>query len=190
MRIAVIDDETNCRGLIKTYLERIGVKQPDVREAHSVESGVLLIESFNPDLVFLDIQMSDGTGFNLLEKVTHEFKLVFTTAFDNYAIRAFQFSALHYLLKPLDFNEFQTAWERAAGSDVIQKEERNGIVDVYNQGLFERIKLKTENDFYYVQIDHIQYIKAESSYCCFIIRDKKNILISKTLKIEPDMLRN
>ncbi len=113
MKVVVIDDEQNCRIVLRDKLVRLDPTLKVIGEASGVQSGIALIREKRPDLVFLDIQMNDGTGFDLLNMVKDvSFNLIFTTAFDQYAIKAFKFSATDYLLKPIDKKELLESIER------------------------------------------------------------------------------
>ncbi|MFT5822567.1 MAG: two-component system LytT family response regulator [Crocinitomix sp.] len=188
MKIAIIDDEDNCRILIRKHLQIHINNTVDIFEANSVSSGLNLIKTHEPNIVFLDIQMNDGTGFDLLNKIEQlNFKLIFTTAFDNYAIKAFNYAAVHYLLKPIDFSELSNAYDRAFNETNWIDNTRNLLVN-YDSGEFNQLSLKTENDFHTVQLSEIEYIGAEGSYCSFAIKGKKPILISKPLKEYAQLL--
>lgn len=113
----IIDDETKSREVLKFLLKEIEAGVTIIGEANSVETGLELICSEKPEVVFLDIEMLDGTGFNLLEQLPEvNFKLIFTTAYDTYAIQAFKYSALDYLLKPIDTEELELAVKKAIAS--------------------------------------------------------------------------
>lgn len=108
IRTLIIDDEMKSQATLHKLLEKYCTGIEIVGFAHNVKSGVESINELKPNLVFLDISMPDGDGFEVLQKVKNrDFAVVFTTAFNDYAIKAFQFSALHYLLKPINYLELQ-----------------------------------------------------------------------------------
>jgi two-component system, LytTR family, response regulator len=189
MNIVIIDDEKHCRELLKAQIERYCIDAKIVGEANGVNTGVTLIKETKPDLVFLDIQMNDGTGFDLLNKTDFDsFKLVFTTAFDEYAIKAFKYSAIHYLLKPIDKDELIDAYLRALHDSLSQAKSKENIINIYEKGEFETISLKTENSIYNINILDIEFIKAEGSYCVFNLENEEKIMISNPLKDYADIL--
>jgi two-component system LytT family response regulator len=189
MNIVIIDDEKHCRDLLKAQIERYCPNANIIGEASSVNTGVALIKEKKPDLVFLDIQMNDGTGFDLLNKSNLEtFKLVFTTAFDEYAIKAFKYSAIHYLLKPIDKDELIDAYNRAIDDVTSLAKSKENIINIYEKGEFETISLKTENCIYNINILDIEFIKAEGSYCVFNLGNKDKIMVSNPLKDYADLL--
>ena len=106
----IIDDEIQSRDSLKSYLNLYCPEVKLLDEADNVETGIKKIEKYNPELVFLDVQMPDGTGFDLLERIhKRNFNIIFVTAYDKYAIKAFKFSAIDFLLKPVDSDELINA---------------------------------------------------------------------------------
>ena len=102
VKVVIIDDEISGRNVIQQYLSLYCEEVEVIGEANSVQSGVELLNKVSPDIVFLDIQMQDGTGFNLLEALPHRtFKVIFVTSFDQFALKAIKFSASDYILKPV-----------------------------------------------------------------------------------------
>jgi len=188
MNIVLIDDEKNCRIVLRDKILKYDSNAIIVGEASGVESGLELILKTKPDLIFLDIQMNDGTGFDLLNKIENRtFKLIFTTAFDHYAIKAFKYAAVHYLLKPVDFQELSEAMDR------VQKELPNpnltkDFLATYEKGKFDTICLRTEDNIHQINLVDIESIKAEGSYCVFHLINKKRIMISKPLKEYVELL--
>ena len=132
----IVDDEIKSREVLKRLLQEVDVDLTIVGEADSVEAGFEVINKENPQLVFLDVEMLDGTGFNLLEKFDDiDFKIIFITAYDKYAIKAFKYSAIDYLLKPTGIDELENA--------LVQIEKlikRDKIVDKEN---FYKAQIKT-----------------------------------------------
>src|SRR5258705_1655346 len=115
-KISIVDDELHARDVIKKYLKKIQRIDFAVNEANNGLDAVELILSEKPDILFLDIQMPELNGFEVLENIKSEFHipaLIFTTAYDTFAIKAFEINAIDYLLKPFDFERFNTAFERA-----------------------------------------------------------------------------
>ena len=182
MKVVIIDDEENCRILLAHKINKYCKEATIVGEASSVKTGINLINEKKPDLIFLDIQMNDGTGFDLLNKIKEiKFKIIFTTAFDQYAIKAFKYSAIHYLLKPLDYIELIDAFNRAT-KEVNYQEQTKGFLNSYQNGNFDTICIRTEDNLYKLLLSEIELIEAEGSYCIFNLEDKKKIVISKSLK--------
>ena len=121
MRAIIIDDER----LARTELRKLLQEFPEVEvvdEASNAEEGVQKIESHNPDLIFLDIQMPGKTGFEMLQDLDHAPTVIFTTAYDDYALKAFEVNALDYLLKPIEPKRLADAVEK-----VKKTQSPNGI---------------------------------------------------------------
>ena len=110
IRAVIIEDEKKSREVLKRLIQEIDIDVEIIGEGDSMESGFKIINKEKPELVFLDIEMLDGTGFNLLEKFEEiEFNVIFTTAYDKYAVKAFKYSAIDYLLKPIGLEELENA---------------------------------------------------------------------------------
>jgi two-component system, LytTR family, response regulator len=187
----IIDDEKTSRdallGLINRYCKDVNV----VDQANGYKSGIEAIEKHNPDLVFLDIQMPDGSGFQLLEDIKEiNFEIIFTTAFDQYAIKAIKYSALDYLLKPIVPTDLVAAIQK-----LIKKKsgtEINSSIKVLldnlkNKSEPKKIVLSTLDQIHVVAIEDIVRCESDDCYTRFILSDGKVLLICKTLK-EYDML--
>ena len=115
MKVLIVDNEKEVRGLLKDMIASISADAYIVEEAEGVETGLQKINTFQPDVIFLDVEMNDGTGFDLMNRVSNPaFQLVFTTAHNKYAVQAFKCSAIDYLLKPVDFTELENSLQKAA----------------------------------------------------------------------------
>jgi len=114
MKIAIIDDESSVRETLRTIIE-LQFPALEIKEAASVAEGVNLVKEYKPNLIFTDIKMGDGTGFDLLNRIKGllDFQLVFVTAHNEYAVKAFKFSAIDYILKPIDYEEVKNAIDKA-----------------------------------------------------------------------------
>jgi two-component system LytT family response regulator len=189
----IIDDESDAvdfiTSIIGEYCPGLEVKG----KAHNVKDGIKIIKDIKPELVFLDVEMPNGTGFDLL---THfpdkDFDVVFITAFNHYAIKAIKFSAVDYILKPININEFIESVNR-----VIQKRGNNKKAGNENfEALLENIRsshptrlvIPTSDGREYLNPNEIIRIEADRSYSWFYIVDKKKILVSKHLKEFQDLL--
>ncbi len=185
MRILIIDNEPELRTGLR---ELIQLKPGDqVEEAEGVMSGLEMITSFDPDLVFLDIEMEDGTGFDLLRQLDQPgFQLIFTTAHNQYAIQAFKFSAMDYLLKPIDPTELTNSLDKARAA--FRKADLNNQLAVLMQQLNikpvtdRKIVLKDIESTYFVKIADILFCEAGGTYTKFYLDGADPILVSKNLK--------
>lgn len=182
MRTVIIDDEEKGRQTLKNFINKYASELQIIGEADCVSKGVDLIENTKPELVFLDIQMPDGTGFDLLGQVMfNNFKLIFCTAYDKYAIKAFRFSAIDYLLKPLDPDIFSAAIKKVNAEKGKQLNDQIEILKT-NKTDFTRIALHSSEGISLVQLEDIIRCESSGNYTRFIIKNQPNILVTKTLK--------
>ena len=195
IRALIIDDETHIREDIKdnlntSFSEYLTV----VGEATTVQEGVEQIDKLLPDMVFLDIHLPDGTGFDIISKSNFkDFNLIFITGFDNHAIKAIKVGALDYILKPIDDDELNTAVFKIIKSSKKEKYLEK-LIDISNDYFVgakkKRVVLKTFDTIYTVCEDEILYCKSDGSYTTFHMLDSENILVSKSLKNIQELLSN
>ncbi|MBI9033648.1 MAG: response regulator transcription factor [Bacteroidales bacterium] len=194
IRTVVIDDEIRARESIIELLKLFKNEIEVVGTAHDVQSGLKAIDQHKPDLVLLDIIMPDGTGFDLLKQIKSiNFKLIFITAYEQYAIKAFKFSAIDYLLKPIDPDDFQEALLK-----LEKTQEKNDIevrlntfrdhMDDPSSKNNRRVVLKTSTAIHVVEIDDIIRCESDRNYTSFSIVGLGNILVSRTIKDFADIL--
>ncbi|MFN8251034.1 MAG: LytTR family DNA-binding domain-containing protein [Ferruginibacter sp.] len=193
MKILVIDNEPQVRQTVKELLELWSRGEHVIEEADGVKTGVAKIEALHPDILLLDVEMDDGTGFDLLRQLTSpSFQLIFTTAHNQYAIQAFKFSAIDYLLKPIDPAELNTALQKAA--DNISSNALQSQLTVLMQQLggkpdaVKQIVLKDIDKTYFIKIDDILYCEAEGSYTKFYISNSEPVFVSRNLRSYEELL--
>lgn len=187
-----IDDEPRARESIIDLLKLHKTDIEIVDEADGIESGLLSIEKHKPDLVFLDIQLGDGTGFDLLKRLPKiNFKLIFITAFEEFALRAFKFSAIDYLLKPLNPDDFFSALNKAEILQEKETQQKHLEALLSHLGSDDKKKkklvLRTAESIHLINIQDIIRCEASSGYTEFILKNGKTILVSKGL-VEYDEL--
>jgi len=187
MKAIIVDDLSDARLAIRADVEAYCPQIEIIGEADGVISGAKLIKEVNPDLVFLDIQMQDGSGFDLLEITgTDSFKVIFTTASDEYAIKAFKFSAVDYLMKPIDPDELVVAVEKALENP------RNGSIEVLQEsikdGSTKRIALNTQEKILIKEVSEIIRCESNVNYTMFHFSDKSRLLVTRTLKEYDELL--
>lgn len=186
-KVLIIDDENRTRSLIAKMIDSFGLDVEAIPDGENVQSGIKAIEKHNPDIVFLDIQMPDGTGFDVIRSIENKnFEVIFITAHEEFAIKAIKFSALDYLLKPVDAGELKAALEKAIVT-VDNKTARDGSqFEALNSNIQKsekrRLVLKTQESVHVVDLDEIIRCEADRNYTSFFLRDSKKILVSKTLK--------
>jgi two-component system, LytTR family, response regulator len=193
MKAVVIDDEKDSREILANYLTKYC---PDVTVCgygESVTTGLEAIKKHQPDIVFLDIEMPYGNGFDLLEKCSDfTFETVFVTAFDNYAIQALNQSAAYYLLKPIDIEELIRAVEkiRAERQDENYAQHAKVLLNNINGEAQQKIMLPTMEGFEIVSIHSILYCEAVDNFTRFFFENSQPLLICRTLKYFEEILRS
>lgn len=193
MKILVVDNEKEVRQTLKEMLELWSKGAHIIEEADGVKTGTAKIEVVQPDIVLLDVEMDDGTGFDLLRQLSNpSFQLIFTTAHNQYAIQAFKFSAIDYLLKPIDPTELNTALQKAI--DTINSSTLQNQLTVLMQQLggktdtVKQIVLKDIDKTYFIKIEDILYCEAEGSYTKFYISNSEPIFVSRNLRSYEELL--
>lgn len=191
LKAVIVDDEEFLRAMIRNILIDNFPEVDIVAEADSVSDGVDAIETNKPDLVFLDIEIKEGVGFDILEKIKYkDFKLIFITAFNDFAIKAFKFSAVDYILKPINEEEFLTAVKRAVSEleKPLLKEQIENFFNNYQHLQNKKLVLRTVEDIHIVNINDIVRCESDNSYTTFHIQDGETIIISKSIKEYSDIL--
>lgn len=182
----VIDDENRTRDLIVKMINSFGLDIEAIAGGTNVQTGIQSIEEMHPDIVFLDIQMPDGTGFDVLKGLKEKnFEVIFITAHEEFAIKAIKFSALDYILKPIDQNELKAAVENAIRTVDEKHEETTQFETLQhniNPNVKRRLVLKTQESVHVVELDTIIRCEADRNYTSFYLTNGKKILVSKTLK--------
>lgn len=186
IRSIIIDDEIDARESLRLLLDRYCPTVDVVASCDGPEEGIIRIQQKKPDLVFLDIQMPSMSGFDLLKKVDHShFHTIFVTAYDQYAIKAIRFSALDYLLKPIDVEELTAAVQRVNSllEDPPQKDLSDLFHNVKNQfGKSDKLAVPTSSGLTFIDLQEIIYCKADGSYTQLYLKGEKTIIVSKKLK--------
>ncbi len=186
LRAIVIDDIENIRkeniAIIKSSCPTISI----IGQADSVESGVKIIKQLSPDIVFLDIEMPDGNGFDLLQKLKPiNFKVIFITGYEDFAIRAFRFSAIDYLLKPLQSTDLIEAVKKAEDSltkEVFDLKLNNLFTNLERPKNIQKLILKTADKIYSVNIQDIVNCESDKNYTTFNLINAPKLIVSTNLK--------
>jgi two-component system, LytTR family, response regulator len=179
IKAIIIDDSPAARAALKADLEDYCEEVNLIGEAEGVVSGAKLIKEVQPELVFLDIQMNDGSGFDLLEILgENRPKIIFTTSSNEHAIQAFRFAAVDYLLKPIDPNQLKEAIEKSTVSSPIQI----STLKSHLSGNVNRIALNSQEKIQIVEIPQVVRCESNGSYTLFFLETGEEILVTKTLK--------
>lgn len=186
IRAIIIDDEPAARASLEL---EIRLHCPEIRivaEADSVAEGIQVIQSTPSfDLLFLDIQMADGTGFDVLQNVdTEQFKTIFTTAYSEYALRAIKFTPLDYLLKPIDAEELKAAVNKTLRQQQsnLQEQIRQYLAQLVPAQPSPRVALATAEGIHLYFVKNIVRCASDGNYTTVFFEDKSKLLVAKTLK--------
>ena len=193
MKILLIDNEIEIRHIVRDMVIAVGNGQYSISEADGVATGMAAIHSFQPDIVLLDVEMNDGTGFDLMKQIPDpSFQLIFTTAHNQYAIQAFKFSAIDYLLKPIDPIELSNSLQKAKdniNSQTIQKQLAVLMHQLGNKNETDRqIVIKDIDKTYFIKMADILYCEAEGSYTKFYLSNAEPIFVSRNLRYYEELL--
>ncbi len=195
MKALIIDDEPKARNLLKILIEENCQKIETIHTAEDLLSGIEIIKNEKPQIVFLDIEMPEHSGLEILDfidKDINNFEIIFTTAYSEYAIQAFELSAIDYLLKPIRVNKLQCAVEKASLN--LGKSQINLKIEELRKSLnglnFSKIALPVADGIKFVDFDDIIMLKADGMYTTISLQSNGEILISKPLKHFVDLLES
>jgi two-component system, LytTR family, response regulator len=193
MKVLVIDNEENLRKGLRLLLQNYCPEVTTIAEADGLKTGLEKIKTFLPDILLLDVELEDGTGFELMKQVViPSFQLIFVTAHNKYAIEAFQFSAIDYLLKPVDPDALQKSIQKATAN--IRNNSLQQQVQILLQQLAGAqnkdriIVLKDIENTWFIKVADILYCEAEGTYTKFFLQNAAAILVSKNLKEYEEIL--
>lgn len=203
LRAVIIDDEANARQALTNMLQFVAPEVVICGEAKNVDLGIELINTQKPNLVFLDIQMPGKTGFDLLSSFDKlDFGVIFTTAYQEYALKAFRFSAIDYLLKPIDPDELQEAVKKYKGMmgevdkkqlEILQEHLANPTIiedKIRKPNLHQRIALPSAEGVHFINLSDIIQCESLGSYTKFHLINEQKIVVSKLLKEYEEILDN
>lgn len=191
MKTIIIDDEKRARMLLKALLHD---HYPDVQilgDFSDLDSGVEAIKRTKPELVFLDIELPENSGLQILDFFEEDevnFSIIFVTAYNEYAIQAFKLSAIDYVLKPINSERLV----EAVAHYQSHKQKQVRQLETLKSNLYEtrkKIVIPSRDDFQYLDPEDVIYIKAEGSYCQFHLRNGKRIMMSRNLKFVEEMIK-
>ena len=189
--VVIVDDEALARETLKSMLSELC---PDIRimgEAEGVAAGIREIREKQPDALFLDVQMKDGTGFDLLEQFpSPKFSVIFTTGYDKFALSAFENNALHYLLKPLHPDKLREACHRLRAKNQQEKlsQRLNGAKEDMRGNQLKNITLRSSNEIHFLKLQKIVRLESLDNCTFFYPADRKRIFVTKTIREYEKML--
>lgn len=195
MNVIIIDDEPKARTLLQVLLEEHCPEIETIYSAEDLMSGIHLIKEVKPEIVFLDIEMPEHSGLEILnhiEKDAFNFEIVFTTAYSEYAVKAFQASAIDYLLKPLRPNQVKKAVDKVSkqlGKFQTSKKLEE-LKNVFSDGNFNKIPLPVSDGILFIDFNELITLKANSMYTTITTKSQGELLISKPLKHFVELLKD
>lgn len=190
----IVDDEPYCCEVLTMLLEKYCEEVSITAVCNSGAEALKTIRELKPDLVFLDVEMPNMNGFEMLEQLTDiSFNLIFTTGYDQYALKAFRFSAIDYLLKPIDREDLQKAVKKVVQRSqkplaeqfeiLLQKIHQPAVV-------LNKIAMPTIEGFQMIAVDSIISCESSRNYTCLLLKNKHKLVVSRTLKEIEEVLEN
>ncbi len=190
MKAVIVDDEADARAVLRGMAAAYCPEINFVGEADGVQSGVRLLRQWQPDAVFLDIQLEDGTGFDLLDFFPHPtFQVVFSTAHDAFALRAFRYHAMDYLLKPVAPTEFIAAVDRLkTGTLAAQASLLGPLKGSFREKIFDKVAVSTAEGISFLRLEQILRLESDGCYTTFVLISGEKVIASRGLKDFEDLL--
>lgn len=194
MKAVIIDDENKARSVLRTLIEEESPQIQILGEASNLKQGVSLIKQQKPDIVFLDIEMPEHSGLEIIDFFKDEpitFQIIFTTAYNKYAVEAFRLNAIDYILKPIDSDELKkaiTKVENQKEQHIVNVNLEESIEKIFNKVSLNKIALEVPKGILFVAHDDIILFEADGVYTKVYLKNGKTELISKILKHFADQL--
>ncbi len=185
-KAVIIEDEERSTIVLQNLLETYCPDVEVVGNATSVQDGIKTVNALQPDILFLDVQIVGGTGFDILEKLNNtKVSIIFTTAYDHYALKAFKFSAIDYLLKPIDIDELKIAVKKVTAPNQQAEDEfkiKNLLSNIKNPSEDPVLLVSTLEAVEFIRIREIIRCEAQGAYTQLILKDTKSVMVSKVIK--------
>ncbi|MDH7447570.1 LytR/AlgR family response regulator transcription factor [Aquimarina sp. 2201CG14-23] len=183
MKALIVEDKAYIRKGLLNLLQLIEAEVVVVGECESVKEAVIVANACKPDLIFLDINLTDGTGFDFLEQTENiSFKVIFITAYEEYALQALKIGAVDYLLKPVDIEELEMALKKVGELSITkQKQQIKTAKEVWNNE-DSKLILSLHDSFQVIDLNELLFCESDKGYTTFYCSDNKKYMVSKTLK--------
>lgn len=194
MTAVIVDDEQNGREVLRTALEEYSEGIQVVGEGHDVKSGIRIIKKTRPDVLFLDVELPDGKGFEIIDQLGDQScKVVFVTAYDDYAIKAIRYAAIDYLVKPLDLDDLEATIDRLKSQPALTTDNIQVMTNHLNnvQGAAKRnakIMVPSHSGYQILVLKEIISIEAAANYVLFTMTDGRRHLAAHSLNYYEDLL--
>lgn len=186
IRSLIIEDELHSQKTLANFIKKYCAQVEIISSATTIKSAIAQINQLRPELIFLDIDLPDGTGFEVLEQIEKPWpRIIFVTAYNQYAVKAFQISAVDYLLKPVDPELLVKAIEKVSHTEEFPEQQTKKL-SVLNEnrlaGTLNKMALPTQNGIQLVKVDDVVRLEADGNYTTIFLKDKSKILVSKKIK--------
>lgn len=185
LKICIIDDEADARNFLREILAELASDVRVIGEANSKATAIDLLGKTAPDVVFLDIDLTDGTGFDVLQSLPSiNFSIVFVTAFNDFALKAFQINALDYLLKPISPDDLNRALTKIRQNQSLKtniQAQIEGVLSAMQHHKLEKLVLSTAKGVHFIPLDDIIYLKSEGNYTTVFTTQNEHIMVSQNL---------
>lgn len=191
IKAIIVDDEQHCITTLQWTLQEYCKEVKVIATAHNGTEGIFTINHYKPDLVFLDVEMPVMNGIDMLLHFDDiKFNVVFTTAYDQYAVKAIKLNALDYLLKPIDKDDLMIAVGRVKNKQLqISRQQVDALNEVHRTKVANKIALSTLSGLQFINLDDLVRVEGEGNYSNFVLKDKKKILLSKKLGDAEEILK-
>jgi len=192
MKAVIIEDEINSQEVLESAIANFVEGIEIIGKEDSVSSGIALINKLKPDLIFLDVELPDGTGFDIIEKLENkDVNVIFITAFEHFAVKAYRYCAIDYLLKPLSIDDLIEAIDKAKEKKINRAEQLSLLSDKLNKDKEdENLLIDSIQKYIKVSLKDIVAFKADSSFTYIILENGEKIFSSRSLKFYEDFLDN
>ncbi|WP_298545042.1 LytTR family DNA-binding domain-containing protein [uncultured Aquimarina sp.] len=189
MKALIVEDKAYIRKGLLNLLQLVETEVEVIGECESVKEAVIVANACKPDLIFLDINLTDGTGFDVLDQTENlHFKVIFITAYEEYALKALKIGAVDYLLKPVDIEELQIALQKVSKLPIDeQKQQIKTVKEVWNNE-DSKLILSLHDSFQVIDLKQLLFCESDKGYTTFYCSDNKKYMVSKTLKEFEDRL--
>lgn len=194
IKALIIDDEMHCRKTLSMLLKEYCPEVEVIEQCEDAETGLKAISKLKPDLLFLDIEMPHMNGFEMLEQLQEiSFAVIFTTSYDQYAIKAFRFSALDYLLKPIEPKELIAAVHKIQTQKKLPEAEQFEMLlsKINNkENIFQKIPVPATDGYELIPVEQILFCEADDNYTYFYLKNKRKIVACRMLKEVEEQLNH
>ena len=191
MKTLIIEDKEYIRKGLQNLLQLLDTEITVLGECESVKEAVVVANACKPELVFLDINLTDGTGFDFLEQTENlDFKVIFITAYEEHALRALKIGAVDYLLKPVDIDELEIALKKITQLPITQQKQQVQIAKQAWSNEESKLILSLQDSFQVIDLNELLFCESDKGYTTFYCNDNKKYLASKTLKEFEERLCN